>query len=406
MWLFADENDVFLFENGKPYRGVPAMRILLLNQTFPPDSTATAQHLADIARHLRDLGHSVTVIADRRGYEQRDILYPSREDREGIEVRRVPSTSLGKRSFAGRFLDGLSFLGCLAWELVRLRRPPDMVISFTSPPLLGLLGLLYARHVNAAAVHWLMDLNIDAAIATGRLTEKSATARLLLSLFRLSLVGSRQVIVEDRFTAERAIRRGARPKTVVVIPPWPAHAPSSTDDRERAAFRAEHRLDGKFVVMFSGNHAAVHPLDTLLEAARRLDGDGFLFLFIGGGDRVRDVSEAIRRNGLRDVRQLPLQPRDRLAGSLAAADLHVVVMGDAMNGLGQPSKLAGVLAVGTPYVFIGPKRSFAEDILAECPFGFLVEHGDADGLVEIIRKVRSLSAVEILTYQKANRDLL
>jgi hypothetical protein len=35
----------------------------------------------------------------------------------------------------------------------------------------------------------------------------------------------------------------------------------------REAFRKTHGLEGKFVVMYSGNHSPCHPLDTLLDAA-------------------------------------------------------------------------------------------------------------------------------------------
>ncbi len=158
--------------------------------------------------------------------------------------------------------------------------------------------------------------------------------------------------------------------------------------------------------MFSGNHAAVHPLDTLLEAARELDGQGFRFLFVGGGERVRDVSAAVRRHRLRDVRQIPHQPRAGLAASLASADLHIVVMGNSMHGLGQPSKMYGVLAAGAPYVFLGPKGSFVSDMLADCPYGFSVEHGNVAGLVAAIRRARALSPGERQTYRVANRDYL
>ncbi len=56
------------------------MRILLLNQSFAPDSTATAQHLTDLARHLHMAGHQVIVLADRRSYETpRRAAYSARE---------------------------------------------------------------------------------------------------------------------------------------------------------------------------------------------------------------------------------------------------------------------------------------------------------------------------------------
>ena len=377
------------------------MRFLLLNQSFAPDSTATAQHLADLAQHLHSAGHQVIVITDRRSYENRAVAYPVREQWHEIDVRRVATTGFGKRSFGGRLVDGISFLINLSGKLFFVPRP-DIVVSFTSPPLLGLLGALFARAVVARPVHWLMDLNIDAAIATGSLAEKSLFTRLVLRGFRWSLVHSDVVIVEDRLTRERAEQRGARRDSIAIIPPWPVHEESPADDAVRSAFRAEHGLEHACVVMFSGNHAAVHPLDTLLAAIQRLDNEGFVFLFIGGGERVCDVTAAIHRDGLRNVKQLPLQPRDQLGGTLLAADIHLVVMGNEMNGLGHPSKMYGVLATGKPYVFIGPKNSFAGDILAECPYGFIVEHGDVDGLVSALRTARDLSPSQRENFRMAN----
>ncbi len=210
------------------------------------------------------------------------------------------------------------------------------------------------------------------------------------------------VIVEDRMTMERAILRGAHRESVFIIPPWPAHDISSVDDAACSAFRSELGLGDACVVMFSGSHAAVHPLDTLLAAIQRLDGEGFHFLFIGAGDRVRDVSTAVHRYGLRNVTQLPLQPRESLSVTLQAADVHLVVMGNEMNGLGHPSKMYGVLATGKPYVFIGPKQSFAGDILAECPYGFAVEHGDVEGLISALRTARDLSPAQRGTFREAN----
>jgi hypothetical protein len=377
------------------------MRILLLNQSFAPDCTATAQHLVDLARHLHSAGHEVVVLADRRSYESRGFAYPTHEQWQGIDVRRVMTTGFGKRSFAGRLVDGVSFLIMLSVKLFFVPRP-NIIVSFTSPPLLGWVSVIYARVVGARPIHWLMDLNIDAAIARGSLAEKSSFTRLLLRVFRRSLSQSELIIVEDRWTLERAVLRGARRESVVIIPPWPAHEASPEDDVARAVFRSEHAVEDAFVVMFSGSHAAVHPLDTLLAAIQRLDSEGFLFLFIGAGDRVRDVTAAIHRDGLRSVKQLPLQPRDRLGGTLQAADIHLVVMGNEMNGLGHPSKMYGVLATGKPYVFIGPKNSFAGDILAECPFGFAVEHGDVEGLVFALRSARNLSAKQREAYREAN----
>ena len=180
------------------------MRILLLNQGFPPDSTATAQHLGDVALHLRDLGHQVMVIADRHEYERGAAVYPPRANWYGVDVWRVATTAFGKRSRAGRLLDGISFLVMVAVRLLFLPRP-DLVVSLTSPPLLGFVAAIYARARRVHFTHWLMDLNIDAAIALGQIGERSLLGRVLLWGFRYSLSQSDRVVVEDRFTGERAI---------------------------------------------------------------------------------------------------------------------------------------------------------------------------------------------------------
>ena len=51
-------------------------------------------------------------------------------------------------------------------------------------------------------------------------------------------------------------------------------------------------LQDKFVVMYSGNHSPVHPLDTLMQAAEFLKDDGSMaFCFIGGGSEFKRVKQ-------------------------------------------------------------------------------------------------------------------
>jgi hypothetical protein len=49
------------------------------------------------------------------------------------------------------------------------------------------------------------------------------------------------------------------------------------DAARRDRFRARYGLKHKFVVMYSGNHSPIHPLDTLLEAENNWRERGTLF---------------------------------------------------------------------------------------------------------------------------------
>lgn len=382
------------------------MKILLLNQTFYPDSTATSQQVTDLALYLTALGHRVTVVTDRADYEKRQTVYPSYESYRGIDIHRVSSTVFGKKSVGHRIIDGVTFNLTAFFRLIQLPRQ-DVVISFTSPPLIGFLGTVYAAMSRARSVQWLMDVNPDAAIAVGYLDPRKPTTRLLVELFELTLRRASHIVVLDRWMRERMIDHGAVPERIAIVPPWPAHDTPEAQhrpSREENAFRQEHGLGEKFVVMYSGNHSIVHPLDTLLEAALRLrDDDSVRFVFVGGGLRVRDVTAWVEKHGLKNVVQLPHQPREMLGHSLAAADLHAVVMGEKVTGLVHTSKLYGILATGTPYVFVGPAKSHVVDLQKECPHGFHVEHGDAEGLVRCIRAAQRLTPAERGIIDRANR---
>ena len=142
--------------------------------------------------------------------------------------------------------------------------------------------------------------------------------------------------------------------------------------------------------MYSGNHAAQHPLDTLLDAAERLEQDGdTLFLFIGGGVGKTAIVARIH-NGATNLMSLPFQPAEQLDNVLAAADVHVVSMGDSVVGIVHPCKIYGALAVGRPVLFLGPVESPPAELLAEFGTGRQVEHGNVDGAVAAIQELRSL----------------
>ena len=84
---------------------------------------------------------------------------------------------------------------------------------------------------------------------------------------------------------------------------------------------------------------------------------------------------------------LPYQPLQSLAGSLSAADLHVIVMGDPFVGLVHPCKLYNILKVGAPVLYIGPRPSHITETLENTrhPWAW-APHGDVQTVVDHIQK--------------------
>ena len=343
--------------------GACVLRILLLNQTFYPDVAATAQLLGDLAVALVEAGHEVTVVASRRGYDDAGNRFSAREVWRGVKIIRVGSTGFGKAAKWRRALDFGSFLAACGLRLAWLPRF-DVVVALTSPPLISVFGAALARWRKSRFVYWVMDFNPDEAVAAGWLREGSLATRLLERLSRFSLTKAHRIVALDRFMADRIVAKGIPRAKISVVPPW-SHDDQVRFDREgRERFRRTLGLEGKFVVMYSGNHSPCHPLETLVEAARRMvDDPALVFCFVGWGSEFRKLEAARAGGGLVNVVCLPYQPLAELAGSLSAADLHVVVMGDPFVGLVHPCKIYNILAVGAPILYVGPRPSHLTEIL-------------------------------------------
>jgi hypothetical protein len=86
------------------------------------------------------------------------------------------------------------------------------------------------------------------------------------------------------------------------------------------------------------------------------------FCFIGGGSEQQKVQRFAERHELTNIKCLPYQPLNELSGSLSAADLHVVVMGDPFVGIIHPCKVYNIIAVGSPVLYIGPDQSHVTDL--------------------------------------------
>jgi colanic acid biosynthesis glycosyl transferase WcaI len=370
------------------------MRVLLLNQTFYPDQAATSQQLIDFAKLLRSRGCEVTVLTSRRAYHDPRILHPASETFLGIKILRVWSTGFGKKSFLHRLADGVAFELSVLLRLIFLGRH-DVVVAYTSPPLLGFLATLFCFFKGGRSVQWIMDLNPDIAFAVGYLNPKSIFGRLLTLVLRWTVRYSSFVVVLDRWMRSKMISHGVSPESIIIAPPWPINEPGKSSKELGVRFKARHGLEGKFVVLYSGNHSIAHPLDTVLNAALKLRDDSQVaFLFIGGGLRYQEVTDFREKHGLENLFQLPYQPREVLPESLSAAGLHLVLMGEQMTGLLHVSKVYGVMSTGTAFAFVGPRASHIGDLLKECPYGFHVEQGDAEGLCAAIRRAQAFTAKE------------
>ncbi|WP_245986186.1 glycosyltransferase family 4 protein [Azospirillum thermophilum] len=344
---------------------------MLVNRVFPPERGATGRCLADLAGRLAAAGWQVTVLRDGRAGEG---------TAGGVTVAET-----GVALPAGGPPRARSYLDSLRRLVVRGLRLPrhDVVVTMTDPPLLALAGPLLAARHGAAAIHWCQDLYPELLPVLG-IRPPVPLMRLMQGAAARAMARHDRILAIGHCMARRIAALGVAEERITVLPNWPDPRIRPVP-RQVDRFRAEHGLQGRFVVAYSGNLGLAHPIAGILEAAERLatEAPEVLVLVIGEGRRHAGLTAAAAVRRLGNLRTLPLQPGERLAESLSAADLHLAAMEPDACGLLVPSKVAGALAAGRPCLFLGPAGSDAARLVAGC--GAVLDPADGAALARMIR---------------------
>jgi glycosyltransferase involved in cell wall biosynthesis len=259
-------------------------------------------------------------------------------------------------------LDYATFHVAATLALWRLVGAGDVILAKTDPPLVSVAAAWVARRRGARLVTWQQDLFPEVAAALGVRWAAGPLGRALTGLRDQSLRQAVCNVVLDDGMAAR-LRAAGVGDNLRVIPNWSDRGlrpvPHAANPLRRA-WGLEHAC----VVGYSGNLGRAHlaaEIGALVRATADLD--ALLWLFVGAGAGHAHLRAALDDAAARRVRFRPYQPRPRLSASLSAADLHLVSLAPACEGLIVPSKFYGILAVGRPVLFLGdPEGAIAREI--------------------------------------------
>jgi len=368
----------------------PTRRVIFVNRYFHPDHSATAQLLTDVATHLAARGWNVQVVTGRRRYGA-DGLLPSRENHKGVEIIRVWDFGLGRGSLAARAVDSMTFLVTAFLNLLRFIQRGDLVVAKTDPPLLGVVVAWAARIRGARTINWLQDLYPEVASALGLKLMEGPVGAALRIVRNRGLRSAATNVVIGELMAERLRSEGIGDEQIAVIPNWTDDLALFEDVAGTQSLRRSWGFkEDDFVIGYSGNLGRAHEWATMFAAAKRLRGEADVrFLFIGDGHHLEALKSAVASEGLTSFLFQPYQPRERLAQSLAVADLHWISLRPQLEGLIVPSKFFGVAATRRPVLAVAAADGELGRLISRFACGAVVEPGDSEGLADVLMSLRA-----------------
>lgn len=383
------------------------MRILAISQVYYPDTASTAQHLKDLLEALSAKGHQVSVFTSARNYENPRIKYPKKEINSKVNIYRISNTGFGKKNKLTRAIDFLSFNLIIASKLLFINKNNyDLLIGMTSPPFLSYMGIKIAKLKEIRFVYWTMDLQPELSITAGYFKEGGRIATFLQKRGDYIFKHAHKIITLDHFMKNHIEKRIGNASPIIdIIPVWPVMNSVYLGSRLENSFRIENHFGNKIVIMYSGNHSVMHPLDTLLEAAVMLKEDKrFIFVHIGGGIRLQEVKEYKKKFDLKNIVLLPYQPRENIHISLGSSDIQVISLGDKCVGYTHPNKIYGAMFIGKPVIYIGPDESHITEILDKCDGNISVRHGEYNKLVESLIRFAETTENQRINIGNKNRQ--
>ena len=363
------------------------MHILLLNEYYPPDTSATAKMAVQVAETLAKV-HRVTVVAGRPSYDP-DEFYPykllRRDTRNGVLVERVGSTAYPRHEMKRRVSNYLSYLALAVPRALAIR--PDVVLAMTDPPVAGIAGAFIARLAGRPFVYNIRDLYPDMAVG-GDIVRPDGWVQRWEKMHRKALKRAARVIVLGDDMRDRILAKGVAPERVVVVRDGATFPPSMPAKNDPVV--QEIRSGFPFVALHAGNLGFYGAWGTLLKAAEILRNENAALVFVGDGANRASLQASAA--GSPNVRFLPFRPFEQVPHVMMAGDVHIVTIKRGLEGVVVPSKLYSILAAGRPVLAVAPDSSDAARIVTESGCGLAADPDDPAAVAKAICELRSDSA--------------
>jgi glycosyltransferase involved in cell wall biosynthesis len=364
-----------------------AVRILLLNLYFPPDTSATAK-MAETVVNLLAKENQVTILCGRPSYdptERRAWHWYQAEESGNRRIIRTGSTDFPRFQMRRRVLNYLTYTALVIPRALLTRS--DAVLAMTDPPFAGIIGAFVASLKREPYFYNIRDMYPDMAVG-GSIVKPGFLARMWEKLHRWALRRATKVIVLGEDMRNRILAKGVRAEQIEIvrdgaeIPAAGAPQPQLEPEVMRAI-----RGDSRFVLLHAGNLGFYGAWPTVVAATRQLRNDGIGLVFVGDGAQRAEI--AALAAGAPNIRFLPFFPANKIPSVLAAADAHLITVKRGLEGVVVPSKMYGILTAGKPIIAVAPRETDAVRLGEKLGFSVGADPDDPDDAAKVIRALAS-----------------
>jgi len=370
---------------------------VLVTEYFHPDMASTGQLMTDLAVGLHERGLDIQVYTGQPNYHSGETeKQPIQDTHKGVPVRRIRAPQVRQSSLPRRLFNWTVFTIWMSVVLLVDSTEKEREILFvTCPPILPEAMWAVCQYRGWEYTYIAYDLYPDSPVELGYITKGGFLHQIWEAVDRQAFRNAKHIValgpvmknrirnkVGDRFDDEK----------IRIIHNWEDEEFITPRAKEDNRFSRKHDLVEPFTILYSGNIAPYHDLETLVDAAAEIQNgeraDEIRFLTIGEGDSKQHIVDYAEEHGVRgtQIQFLPYQPLEELPYSLTSGNVSVVSVQEGLEGVCVSCKLYTAMAAGQPLLVISQPNDDEARIVEQFDAGISVEQEDVEGIVEAIER--------------------
>jgi len=374
--------------------------LLIYAHYYVPDTASTGQILKELVEGMLDK-FNITVICVVPSYlgtieEKYKTKKYYKEKINGVNVLRIRVPEFSKTNKKSRIKNIVSYFFGAMGATFKVGKM-DYVFAISQPPILGgLLGVWGKWVKHARYIYNIQDFNPEQVLAVNYTKHKVITD-IMMRFDKFSCRKSNLIITVGRDLVETVAKRfkGKKMPKTVMINNWIDEReiyPLEDNNEKVVAFKKKYGLDGKFVIMYSGNIGLYYDLENLIKVIERFgtgtktaDGREVAFAFVGAGSVLDKLVLYVKEHKMTNVVFIPYQDKADLIYSLNAGDVHWCVNAKGIKGVSCPSKYYGLAAAGKPVIGVLESGSEVRCLIEDTNGGLCCEPGEYDKVEQNLR---------------------
>ena len=379
------------------------MNILLINHYAGSPRDGMEYRPYYLAREWVRLGHRVLIVAASQSHvraQQPQLAGRPRvnETIDGVQYSWLKTPAYSGNGI-GRIRNMLAFVRRLYREGRQLAQSfkPDLVIASSTYPMDIWPAQRIARLSNAKLVFEVHDLWPLSPMELGRMSRWHPFIMLVQTAEDFAY--RRADVVVSMLPKVRTYMesRGMAPHKLHIIPngvdpgEWDAAGPELP--APTADMLAELRLRGLNLVGYAGAHGIANALDTLLHAAKLMQGEKIAFVLVGAGPCKRALQDRAQADSLQNVWFIDPTKKAQIPALLRCFDVaYIGLQRQPLFRFGiAPNKLTDYMMAATPVLLA---IDAGNDPVAEAGCGLTITPEDPFAVAQGIRTLLALSEEE------------